>query len=84
MYFFYLQEILVRHGRALQVKGQKGIILPPLRELLKTLTRQHEDLAFTSEGNLYLLQYLTSERSTQLGEVEDDVSTEGSKKKLKV
>lgn len=49
----------MRHGAAIQSSGV-GCALPALRSLQKALTRLHEDLAATCEGNMYTLEYLCS------------------------
>ena len=49
----------MRHGAAIQSSGVGGA-LPALRSLQKALTRLHEDLAATCEGNMYTLDYLCS------------------------
>jgi hypothetical protein len=49
----------MRHGAAIQSSGVGGA-LPALRSLQKALTRLHEDLAATCEGNMYTLEYLCS------------------------
>ncbi|KAL4425513.1 hypothetical protein ABPG75_009529 [Micractinium tetrahymenae] len=57
----WAKALCVRHGAAIQASGAGGgSALPALRSLQKALTRLHEDLAATCEGNMYMLQYLCS------------------------
>lgn len=63
----------MRHGAAIQASGAgAGSALPALRSLQKALTRLHEDLAATCEGNMYALEYLCS--AAQAGQ--DDTAEE--------
>ena len=55
----WVKALCVRHGAAIQSSGVGGA-LPALRALQKALTRLHEDLAATCEGNMYTLEYLCS------------------------
>ena len=55
----WVKALCVRHGAAIQSSGVGGA-MPALRSLQKALTRLHEDLAATCEGNMYTLDYLCS------------------------
>lgn len=57
----WAKALCTRHGAAIQASGAgASSALPALRSLQKALTRLHEDLAATCEGNMYTLEYLCS------------------------